>query len=172
MGQASRKYNKSRSYIYFWQTCWDGRTESFACHSRRPHSHPKQHTGAELKLIRAMRYYNPNLGPIEFWRHLKRRGYNCRLECLFRIMRKQGSFWGEPPKTFPKNIIGGRLSHLPKHLLQIPLTDLPLLLHLLCPRDLLIPFIFRYFLPVLSPFQAVIQFLVFHLRHGFALLFR
>ena len=29
--------------------------ESLACQSRRPHSHPNQHTGAELKLIRDMR---------------------------------------------------------------------------------------------------------------------
>ena len=51
---ASRKYNKSRSYIYFWRARWDGSVESLACQSRRPHSHPNQHTEAELKLIRDM----------------------------------------------------------------------------------------------------------------------
>ena len=37
---ASRKHNKSRSYIYFWKKRWDGSVESLACQSRRPHSHP------------------------------------------------------------------------------------------------------------------------------------
>ena len=62
VSRASRKYNKSRSYIYFWRARWDGRAESLACQSRRPHSHPNQHTEAELKLIRDMRRRNPNLG--------------------------------------------------------------------------------------------------------------
>ena len=50
VSRASRKYNKSRSYIYFWKARWDGTAESLACQSRRPHSHPSQHTEAELKL--------------------------------------------------------------------------------------------------------------------------
>ena len=51
--RASRKYNKSTSYIYFWRARWDGSMESLRPRSRRPHHHPKQHTEAELKLIRA-----------------------------------------------------------------------------------------------------------------------
>ena len=62
VSQASRKYNKSRSYIYFWRARWDGNVESLACQSRRPHRHPNQHTEAELKLIRDMRRRNPQLG--------------------------------------------------------------------------------------------------------------
>ena len=54
VSRASRKYNKSRSYIYFWKQRWDGSVASLACQSRRPHSHPNQHTEAELKLIRDM----------------------------------------------------------------------------------------------------------------------
>ena len=55
VSRASRKFNKSRSYIYFWRARWDGRAESLVCQSRRPHSPPNQHTEAELKLIRDMR---------------------------------------------------------------------------------------------------------------------
>ena len=66
VSRASRKYNKSRSYIYFWKQRWDGSAASLACQSKRPHSHPKQHTEAELKLIRDMRRRNPTLGMIEF----------------------------------------------------------------------------------------------------------
>ena len=88
----SRKYNKSRSYICFWKTRWDGTAVSLACRSRRPHSHPNQHTEAELKLIRDMRRRNPNLGMVELWHRLRQRGYTRRPESLFRIMRKQGLF--------------------------------------------------------------------------------
>ena len=92
VSRASRKYNKSRSYIYFWLARWDGSVESLACKSRRPHSHPNQHTEAELKLIRDMRRRNPDLGLVELWHRLKQRGYTRRPESLFRVMRKLGMF--------------------------------------------------------------------------------
>ena len=92
VSRASRKYNKSRSYIYFWMARWDGSVESLACKSRRPHSHPNQHTEAELKLIRDMRRRNPKLGMIELWHRLRKRGYTRRPESLFRVMRKIGLF--------------------------------------------------------------------------------
>ena len=92
VSRASRKYNKSRSYIYFWQPRWDGSVASLACQSRRPHSHPNQHTEAELKLIRDMRRRNPNLGMVELWHRLRKRGYIRRPESLFRVMRKLGLF--------------------------------------------------------------------------------
>ena len=97
VSRASRKYNKSRSYIYFWKARWDGSVESLACHSRRPNSHPNQHTEAELKLIHDMRRRNPNLGMVELWHRLRQRGYTRRPESLFRIMRKLGLF---PPAKY------------------------------------------------------------------------
>ena len=99
VSRASRKYNKSRSYIYFWKQRWDGSVASLACQSRRPHSHPNQHTEAELKLIRDMRRRNPELGMIELWHRLRQRGYTRRPESLFRIMRKMGMF---PPEKLKK----------------------------------------------------------------------
>ena len=96
VSRASRKYNKGRSYIYFWKARWDGSVESLACQSRRPRHHPNQHTEEELKLIRDMRRRNPNLGLPELWHRLKKRGYTRRPESLFRVMRKLGLI--SPPK--------------------------------------------------------------------------
>ena len=76
VSRASRKYNKGRSYIYFWRSHWDGTVESLGCQSRRPHSHPRQHTEEELKLIRNMRRRNRKLGLTELWYRLKKRGYS------------------------------------------------------------------------------------------------
>jgi len=99
VNRASRKYNKGRSYIYFWLNRYDGSLKSLACQSRRPHSHPNQHTETELKLIRDMRRRNPDLGMIELWHRLKQRGYTRRPESLFRIMRKLRLF---PPQKKQK----------------------------------------------------------------------
>ena len=99
VSRASRKYNKSRSYIYFWKQRWDGTVASLACQSRRPHSHPNQHTEAELKLIRDMRRRNPTLGMIELWHRLCLRGYSRRPESLFRVMRKRVYFLLKKGKT-------------------------------------------------------------------------
>ena len=92
VSRASRKYNKSRSYIYFWKQRWDGSVASLACQSRRPHSHPNQHTEAELKLIRDMRRRNPTLGMLELWHRLRQRDYTRCPESLFRVLRKMSLF--------------------------------------------------------------------------------
>lgn len=92
VARASRKYNKGRSYIYFWLNRYDGSIESLACRSRRPHGHPNAHTEAELKRIRDMRRRNPELGLVELWHRLKKRGYTRRVESLYRVMRKLGMF--------------------------------------------------------------------------------
>ena len=84
VSRTSRKYNKSRSYIYFWKQRWDGSEASLTRQSRRPHSHPNQHTQEELKLIRDMRRRNPTLGMIEMWRRLRQRGYTRHPESTFR----------------------------------------------------------------------------------------
>ena len=129
--QAGRRYNKSRSYIYFWWARWDGTVESLACQSRRPHSHPNQHTEAELKLIWDMRRRNPQLGMVELWHRLRQRGYTRRPESLFRVMRKLGLF---PPKekkpackpkpyqqmTYPGQRIQVDVKVVPRHCIADP----------------------------------------------------
>ncbi len=62
-GRAS-KYNRARSYVYFWLNRYDGTLESLACRSRRPHSHPNQHTEQEIALLQNMCRRNPRLGRV------------------------------------------------------------------------------------------------------------
>ena len=90
VSRASRKYNKSRSYIYFWRARYDGSLQSLACQSRRPHSHPNQHTPEELKLISDMHRRNPKLGIVELWARMRKRGYTRTIESLWRVMRREG----------------------------------------------------------------------------------
>ena len=98
VARASRKYNKGASYIYFWKARYDGSIESLACRSRRPHSHPNQHTEAELKLIRDMRRRNPRLGIVELWSRLRKRGYSRCIESLWRVLRREGLAAKEKPR--------------------------------------------------------------------------
>lgn len=86
--RASRKYNKSRLYIYFWKARWDVTIESLAEHSKRPHHHPNEHTPDELKLIRDMRRRNPQLDLTELWHRLRKRGYTRRVESLYRVLKR------------------------------------------------------------------------------------
>ena len=100
VSRASRKYNRPRSYIYFWRKRWDGTLSSLACQSRRPHHHPNEHSPEEIALIQRMRRRNPNLGMIELWYRLRKRGYTRCPESLYRVMRKLGMF--PPPKKKEK----------------------------------------------------------------------
>lgn len=124
VSRASRKYNKSRSYIYFWKQRWDGSVASLACQSRRPHSHPNQHTEAERKLIRDMRRRNPTLGMIELWHRLRQRGYTRCPESLFRVMRKMGLFPAEKPKKTYKPKPYEQMTH-PGERIQIDVKVVP-----------------------------------------------
>ena len=64
--------------------------ESLQSQSKRPHSHPHQHTEEELKLIRNMRRRNPDLGIIELWCRLRERGYTRCVESLYRALKRNG----------------------------------------------------------------------------------
>ena len=73
---AGRKYGYSRSSVKRWCNLYDGTWQSLVEKSHRPHSHPRQHTEEELKLIRNMRRRNRKLGLTELWYRLKKRGYS------------------------------------------------------------------------------------------------
>ena len=64
--KAAIRYKTNRQYIYRWKKRYDGTLQSLADRSHRPHSHPKQHTESELKLISDMRRRNPNTGLVVF----------------------------------------------------------------------------------------------------------
>ena len=98
VNQTSRKYNRSRSYIYFWLARYDGSIESLKPKSKRPKHHPNQHTEAEIKLINDMRRRNPTLGMIELWHRMRQRGYSRCPESLYRTMRKLNMFPKEKPR--------------------------------------------------------------------------
>ena len=98
VSRASRKYNKSRSYIYFWLSRYDGAIGSLACMSRRPKYHPTQHTEEEINLLRRMRRRNPDLGLCELWCRMRGRGYTRTIVSMYRILKRLGLQKAPAPK--------------------------------------------------------------------------
>lgn len=90
--KATVKYKTNRQYIYRWKNRYDGSWDSLRDRSRRPHSHPNQHTPEEIKLIRDMRRRNPHAGLVVFWVKLMQRGYKRSIPGLYRFLKKQGSW--------------------------------------------------------------------------------
>ena len=56
--RASRQYKVPRKTIYRWREKYDGTIDSLRNKSRRPHSHPNQHTEAEIRLIKVNKARN------------------------------------------------------------------------------------------------------------------
>ncbi|MEA4811799.1 MAG: hypothetical protein VB108_04440 [Anaerolineaceae bacterium] len=87
---ASRRYEKGRSYIYFWLKRFDGEMRSLGLRSRRPHHHPSEQTPEEIELI--LRYYrhHQGLGLLEFWFKRREVGYTRHYVSLYRAMQRNG----------------------------------------------------------------------------------
>ena len=90
VSNAARKYKTNRQYIYRWKNRYDGSWDSLRDRSRRPHSHPNQHTPEEIKLIQDMCRRNPHAGLVVFWVKLTQRGYQRSITGLYRFLKKQG----------------------------------------------------------------------------------
>lgn len=101
---AAKRYKTSRQNIYRWRKKYDGTVRSLADRSHRPHSHPKQHTPEESKLILNMLRRNKNTGLVVFWVKLRQRGYTRSVSGLYRFLRKRNQLATKlpNPKYIPK----------------------------------------------------------------------
>ena len=88
--KAAIKYRTNRQFIYRLRQRYDGTPASLKPKSRRPHSHPNQHTEEEIKLINNMHRRNSHDGLVVFWVKLRRRGYRRSIAGLFHCMRRLG----------------------------------------------------------------------------------
>ena len=88
VSKASRKYHVNRQFIYRLRWRYDGSPDSLLPHSRRPHSHPNQHTEQELALIRRIRRRNPHDGLVVFWVKLCQHGYTRSISGLYRVLQR------------------------------------------------------------------------------------
>ena len=66
--------------------------------SRRPHSHPNQHTEEEIKLIRNYKRNNKDTGLVVLWIKLRQAGYTRTIQGLYHAMQRLGIYEKIPSK--------------------------------------------------------------------------
>jgi len=88
--KAAIKYRTNRQFIYRLRQRYDGTPQSLKPKSRRPHSHPNQHTEEEITLIKNVYRRNSHDGLVVFWVKLRRKGYHRSISGLFRCLRRLG----------------------------------------------------------------------------------
>ena len=96
--KAAIKFKMHRKTIYRWREKYDGTAESLKNKSRRPHSHPRQHTEEEIKKIKDYKYKNKETGLVVLWVKLRRAGYNRSITSLYRVMQRIGIYNKAPSK--------------------------------------------------------------------------
>jgi IS30 family transposase len=85
--QAGIRFRRSRQAIYEWRSKYDGSWKSLLERSRRPKSHPKQHTEEEKKLI--LRHYARNKEDrILLWDTLRQKGYSRHYNSMNRAIQR------------------------------------------------------------------------------------
>jgi len=93
------RYKVSRKTVYKWEKRYDGTLESLKDRSRRPHSHPGQHSEAELKLIVAHIRRNGRRDLLLTYQKLLERGYSRHYGSFKRVI---GRLFQPPRKRQPK----------------------------------------------------------------------
>ena len=96
--KAAIKFKMYRKTIYRWREKYDGTAKSLMNKSRRPHSHPRQHTEEEIKKIKDYKYKNKDTGLVVLWIKLKRAGYTRSITSLYRVMQRLGIYNKAPSK--------------------------------------------------------------------------
>lgn len=87
-----------RKTIYRWREKYDGTAQSLKNKSRRPHSHPNEHTEKEIKLIKDYKYKNKETGLVVLWVKLRGAGYTRTITSLYRVMQRIGIYNKAPSK--------------------------------------------------------------------------
>lgn len=96
--KAAVKFKMHRKTIYRWREKYDGTAQSLKNKSRRPHSHPNEHTKEEIKLIKDYKYKNKDTGLVVLWVKLREAGYTRTITSLYRVMQRIGIYKKAPSK--------------------------------------------------------------------------
>lgn len=96
--EAAKRYKQHRKTIYRWIKKYDGTRKSLANKSRRPHSHPNQHTKEEIMMIKKYKAQNKDTGLVVLLVKLMRNGYTRSVTSLYRVMQRLGIYNKAPSK--------------------------------------------------------------------------
>ena len=96
--EAAKRYKQHRKTIYRWREKYDGTKKSLVNKSRRPHSHPNQHTKEEIEMIKKYKAQNKDAGLVVLWVKLMKNGYTRSITSLYRVMQRIGIYKKMPSK--------------------------------------------------------------------------
>ena len=86
--KAAMKYKTSRQQIKRWRDRYDGTVQSLLPKSRRPKSHPNQHTQEEIELVMKKYRRFGYEGLAEVYVKARKEGYSRTYDSMCRIIRK------------------------------------------------------------------------------------
>src|SRR5699024_6070961 len=101
--KAARRYHTSRQQVQRWRKRYDGDVRSLANKSRRPHSHPNEHTQEELDMIRHKYRYHKHEGLAQVYRKLLDAGYTRTYDSMCIQIRKMKLNKKKKQKSYPKS---------------------------------------------------------------------
>ena len=96
--KAAIKFGEWPKTIYRWISRYDGSLESLKDKSRKPKSHPRQHTAEEIELIKRYKANNKETGLVVFWVKLRQAGYKRTVQGLYHVMQGLGIYKKTPSK--------------------------------------------------------------------------
>ncbi len=96
--EAAKRYKQHRKTIYRWRQKYDGTRKSLCNKSRRPHSHPNEHTKEEIIMIKKYKAQNKEVGLVVLWVKLMRNGYTRSITSLYRVMQRLNIYKKAPIK--------------------------------------------------------------------------
>lgn len=124
--KAARRYQTSRQQVQRWRKKYDGTVKSLVNKSRRPHSHPNQHTEKEIELIKNKYKYHKHEGLGQVYRKCIDAGYSRSYDSMCKQIKKIKNY--EKPKriSYPKSKYKPLRACYPGEFVQIDVKYVPL----------------------------------------------
>lgn len=123
--KAARKYHTSRQQVQRWRKKYNGDVRSLANRSRRPNSHPNQHTQKELDLIKHKHRYHGHEGYAQVYRKLRDAGYKRSYDSMCRQIRKMKLNVAKKRDSYPKSNYYKEPATYPGERVQIDVKYVP-----------------------------------------------
>lgn len=123
--KAARRYHTSRQQVQRWRKRYNGDVRSLANRSRRPHSHPNQHTEEELDLIKHKHRYHGHEGLAQVYRKLIDAGYKRTYDSMSIQIRKLRLKKIKKKRSYPKSTYQKKVANYPGERVQVDVKYVP-----------------------------------------------
>ena len=123
--KAAIKFNEWPKTIYRWMKRYDGSIESLEDKSRRPHSHPNQHTKEEIQMIKNYKANNKETGLVVLWVKLRMAGYTRTVQGLYYAMQRIGIYEKTPSKRKNEEKVAKKEVTYPGEKVQVDVKYVP-----------------------------------------------